>query len=62
MWKKSCLLYASYTREKFYDKSEYLIALYLTKAADSDFCPEELSAFDGRERVDFTDIEGFVCF
>lgn len=59
--KRSCLLYASYTREKFYDKSEYLIALYLTKDADSDFSMEELSAFDGRERVDFTGIDGLVC-
>lgn len=59
--KDSCLIYASYTREKFYDKSEYLIALYLTKDADSDFSPEELSAFGGRERVDFTGIDGFVC-
>lgn len=29
--------------------------------ADSDFSPEELSAFGGRERVDFTGIDGFVC-
>lgn len=60
--KKSCLLYASYTREQFYDRSEALVALYLTKGADLEFTEEELTAFAGRDRVDFTGADGLVCF